>query len=277
MARRTRHQVLALLPALTLAVTAAAACAEPINQGGGSASGSNGASVPLIQAGSLTTCTHLPYKPFQFAQDGKTVGFDVDLVDLVAKDLGVTQQIVDTPFEGIESGEDLNTNKCDLAAAAMTITDVRKKSMDFSEGYFDANQALLVKKGAGYDSLDKLRGKKLGVQLGTTGEKYATENKDKYGYEIVQFEDLGLEQTAVLTGQIDAGINDNSVNLDFVKSNPDVEVSAEFPTGEQYGIGVRKGNEQLRAKINEVLQKAKTDGTYDTIYEKWFGKKPESK
>lgn len=255
-----------------LAVTAA--CAQEVNTGGDTQAGGE---IAVKEAGFLTTCTHLPYAPFQFSQGDKTVGFDVDLVDFIAQNLGVQQKIFDTPFEGIESGESLNTGQCDVAAAAMTITPERQAVMDFSAGYFDANQALLVEKGSGIDSLEKLRGKKLGVQQGTTGEEYAEANKAQYGYETVQFEDLALEQTAVKTGQVDAGINDNGVHYDFVKTNPDVEVTTEFETGEQYGIAVRKGNGALLAKVNEVINAAKADGRYDMIYQKWFNKLPEQK
>jgi polar amino acid transport system substrate-binding protein len=272
-ARRPTLKVLALLPALALGL-ATAGCAEKIDSGSGSTPQSGGAAaVQLIESGKLKVCTHLPYKPFQFSEGGKTVGFDVDLVDLIAKDLGATQDIVDTPFEGSQSGEDLNTRKCDLVAAGMTITDVRKKNLDFTDPYFEATQVLMVKKG-GPKTLADLKGKKLGVQQATTGEEYATKNKDANGYETVQFEDLALELTAVKTGQIDAAINDNGVILDFIKDNPDTEVTAQFETGEQYGFGIRKGNAALLAKANEVLAKAKSSGQYDTIYEKWFGKKP---
>jgi polar amino acid transport system substrate-binding protein len=270
---RRLTRALTLLPALALAVTAAS-CAEEVNTGGDTEAGGE---ITLIREGTLTTCTHLPYKPFQFTEGGQTVGFDVDLVDLVAEELGVKQEIADTSFESIESGAALDTGQCDLAAAAMTINDIRAKVMDFSDGYYDANQALLVKKDSGIEGLEDLRGKVLGVQLGTTGEQYAEEHKDEFGYTTRQFEDLALLETAVKTGQITAGINDNSVLYDFVKSNPDVEVTTEFETGEEYGIAVRKGNGALLAKVNEVLDAAKQDGRYDEIYEKWFGKKPESK
>src|ERR687893_490411 len=143
--------------------------------GGGGAEGGGGPDVDLVDDGTLTTCTHLPYRPFQFEQDGKIVGFDVDMIDLVAKELGVTQAIVDTPFEGIQSGEDLNARKCDIAAAAMTITPEREEKIAFSAPYFDADQALLTKKGSGIDSLENAAGKMLGVQSGTTGKAYATE------------------------------------------------------------------------------------------------------
>jgi len=272
-ARRTLRNALVLSAALAFALTTAG-CAEEVSTGGNTEAGDE---ITFKEQGFLTTCTHLPYAPFQYTEGDQTVGFDVDLVNLVAENLGVQQKIFDTPFDGIESGESLNTGQCDVVAAAMTITPERQAVMDFSAGYFDADQALLVKKGSGIDSLDKLRGKKLGVQLGTTGEDYANENKDKYGYEVVQFEDLALEQTAVKTGQVDAGINDNGVHYAFVTTNPDVEVTTEFETGEQYGVAVRKGNGALLAKVDEVINAAKADGRYDAIYQKWFGKLPDSK
>src|SRR5215216_7131785 len=147
--------------------------------------------VDLIRSGKLVTCTHLPYQPFQFEQGGKIVGFDVDMIDLVAKKLGVKQAIVDTPFEGIQSGEDLNARKCDIAAAAMTITPERQEKIAFSAPYFDANQALLVEKGSGIKSLDDLEGKTLGVQSGTTGKDYATENAKSA--KLKDYEDLALQ------------------------------------------------------------------------------------
>ncbi|MCT2591476.1 transporter substrate-binding domain-containing protein [Streptomyces sp. N2-109] len=233
----------------------------------------DGSTISLVEEGKLTTCTHLPYAPFQMKKGDKVVGFDVDVVDLVAKELDVEQKVVDTPFEGIQTGEDLNASKCDIAAAGMTITDVRKKNLDFSSPYFEATQALIVKKDEDYKSLGDLKGKKLGVQQSTTGAEYAKKEGD--GVETVQFEDLALLLTAVKTGQVDAGINDNGVLYDYVKENKDTKVTAEFDTGEQYGLGVRTGNDALRKKVNSVLKKAKSDGSYDEIYKKWFGKAPE--
>ncbi|WP_431772372.1 ABC transporter substrate-binding protein [Streptomyces cucumeris] len=235
-------------------------------------SGSGGSKISLVQSGKLTTCTHLPYAPFQSKEGKKIVGFDVDLVDLVASSLKVEQEIVDTPFEGIQSGEDLNANKCDVAAAGMTINDVREKNLDFSDPYFEATQALVTKKGKPYSSLGDLDGKKLAVQQGTTGEAYA--QKRAKGAKLVQFEDLALLLTAVKTGQVDAGVNDNGVLYDYVKDNPDTEVTAEFNTGEQYGIAVRTGNDALRKKVDKVLKQARADGRYDRIYKKWFGTAP---
>lgn len=228
----------------------------------------------LIDGDKLTVCTHLPYEPFQFTESGEVVGFDVDMMDLVAEELGVEQEIFDTPFEGIQSGQSLNTQKCDVAAAGMTITDERARVIDFSDPYFDATQALLVAKGSGIASLEDLSGKTLAVQEGTTGELYANDNAPD-DVEVRSFEDLALLTTAVKTGQVDAGINDNGVLFDYVRDNPELEVATEFDTGEQYGFAVAKdGNDELLATINDVISKAQEDGTYDEIYEKWFGEAP---
>ena len=247
------------------------------DEGGGGGNAKTAASgVDLVNEGQLTTCTHLPYRPFQFEQGGKIVGFDVDLVDLVAKRLGVKQQIVDTPFEGIQSGEDLNARKCDIAAAAMTITPEHKQKIAFSDPYFDANQALLAEKGSGVKSFEDLRGETLGVQSGTTGKMYAEENAASKGVKLKDYEDLALQLSSVKSGQIPAAINDIPVLLDYVQKNPELEVVAQFETGEQYGFGMKKGTSQdLQRVVNQVLKKARADGTYDRLYKKWFGQAPE--
>ncbi len=237
-------------------------------------SGSGGSGISLVAEGKLTTCTHLPYEPFQFRKDNEVVGFDVDIVDLVAKQLKVTQEIVDTPFEGIQTGEDLNAGKCDLAAAGMTITPVREQNLDFSAPYFDATQALIAKKGSPYTSLAGLKGKRLGVQQGTTGETYA--KKNGAGVETVQFEDVALLLTAVKTGQVDAAVNDNGVLFEYVRKNPDLAVTAEFDTGEKYGIAVRTGNTALREEIDKAVKAARADGRYEAIHTKWFPAAPKS-
>jgi polar amino acid transport system substrate-binding protein len=241
-----------------------------------SAAGASG--VSLISAGKLTVCTHLPYAPFQSNDDsGKTVGFDVDMMDLVAKKLGVEQAVVDTPFEGIKSGQDMATGKCDIAAAGMTITDERKKAILFSVPYFDATQALLVPNGSSVKSLADLKGKKLGAQSSTTGLDYATKNKAANGYEIVEFQDLASETQALLTGQVDGAINDLPVWSEALKQNPGkATIATQFNTGEQYGFGMKLGNDALKKVVDEVITSSKTDGTYDQLFKKWIGDVPAS-
>jgi len=260
--RRPTLKVLAALPALALVL---AGCGDSDSSG-------SGGGPELVNDGQLTNCTGLPYKPFEYEEDGKVIGFDIDLVDLVAKELKVKQEVIDTPFDGIQSGADFNSGKCDISSAGMTITDKRKQNIDFSDPYFDATQALVAKKGSGIKDITGLSGKKLGVQNSTTGYDYANENAK--GAEIINFEDLGLMLNAVESGQVDAAINDNGVLYDWVKDKTDFEVVKEFDTGEQYGMGIRKGNKALMDVVNKVLADVKSSGDYDKIYEKWFGTKP---
>ncbi|HEX8779780.1 MAG TPA: transporter substrate-binding domain-containing protein [Nocardioides sp.] len=226
--------------------------------------------VEVITPKKLTVCTHLPYEPFQYNQGGEVVGFDVELMDLVAKDLGLEQEIVNTPFETIETGQAMATGKCDIAAAGMTITEERDEVIDFSDPYFNATQALLTKKGAGYDSFESLEGKTLGVQVGTTGQTYAEDNAPE-GVELKVFEDLALLLEAVKSGSIDAAINDNTVLIDYAEKNPDTEMTAEFDTGEQYGFGVAQGkNAKLIEAVNDSFAQAHEDGTYEKLFKKYF-------
>lgn len=262
---RTRH--LAVLPAAVAASLLLAAC------GGGddaaSGDGSEGG-VELVTAGSLTLCTNPPYEPFEYEEDGEVVGLDIAIVQEVATDLGVELVTKVTPFEGIQSGADLNTDNCDIVASGITITEERQAKIDFSDPYFDADQGLLVPEGSDLDSVESLEGRTVGVQQATTGETWAQEN----GLETVQFEDLGLQIQALKTGQIDAAVNDIAVLGPFVSEG--FEVTANFSTGEQYGLGVKQGNTALLDAVNGTLERIREDGTYDDIYTQYIGTAPMS-
>jgi polar amino acid transport system substrate-binding protein len=266
------RKAVALAAGAVLAIGGLAGCAK--EDTGGTAEGG----VTLVKAGSLITCTHLPYAPFQSKDAaGKVVGFDVALIDLVASKLSLTQEIVDTPFEGIKSGTDLNAGKCDVAAAGMTITDERKKVLDFSAPYFDATQALATLTGSQVKTLEELAGKRLGVQGGTTGEDYIKAQVKEKGLkiEVVSYKDLAALQQALATNQVVAAVNDLPVWNEYIKSNPGkVVVAAGFDTGEQYGFAVKKGNAGLLKAVNDALAAARADGTYDKIYAEWIGAKP---
>jgi len=234
--------------------------------------------VPVVVKGKLTTCTHLPYPPFQFEQSGKVVGFDVAMVDLVAKNLKVEQKILDTPFENFKTGAFLNSDECDLAAAGMTITEDRKKNVDFSVPYFDATQALLATKKSGVTTLEEIKAqkKKLGAQAETTGETYATSK----GFNPVAFESSDAVLNGLRTGQVDAVVIDYPVVQGWLKDKAN---AAEFvlgqniETGEQYGFSVKKGNTKLRAAIDKAIKDARADGTYDKLYKQWIGPLPQGR
>jgi polar amino acid transport system substrate-binding protein len=265
---RTHTRLLAATAA-TAALVLAAGCTST----GTSATTADG--VKLVSAGHIKTCTHLPYPPFQSEQGGKVVGFDVDLVDLVAKELGVTQEIVDTPFENFKTGAFLNSGQCDIAAAGITITEERRKNVDFSDPYFDATQAVLARKGAGTTSLADLKAKnrKLGAQAQTTGEEYV----QKHGFNQVSFESSDAVLNGLRTGQVDAVVIDYPVVQGWLKDPANAsafETIDNLNTGEQYGFSIKKGNTQLLAAVNRVIARAKADGSYKQSYEKWIGPLP---
>ncbi|MFJ9003190.1 transporter substrate-binding domain-containing protein [Streptomyces canus] len=270
--RRTR--VLAATTA-TAGLLLVAACTSSDDGGSGSKTAAGG--VELVKGGQLTTCTHLPYPPFQSEIDGKVQGFDVSLIDLVAKDLGVKQEILDTPFENFKTGAFLNSGECDLAAAGMTITEERKKNVDFSDPYFDATQALLVAKGSGISSLADAKAKKvkLGAQAQTTGEDYVKSQ----GFDPVSFESSDAVLNGLRSGQVKAVVIDYPVVQGWLKNKANADafqVADNINTGEQYGFTVKKGNTKLLAAVNKALADAKADGTYKKLYEKWIGPYDES-
>ena len=260
-----RSRILAATTA-TAGLLLVAGCSS--DDDGGKKTTANG--VELVKGGQLTTCTHLPYPPFQSEIDGKVQGFDVSIIDLVAKDLGVKQVILDQPFENFKTGGSLNAGQCDLAAAGMTITDERKKNVDFSDPYFEATQAVLADKKSGISSLADLKGKKVGAQAQTTGEEFA---KSK-GLNPVSFESSDALLNGLRTGQVKAVVIDYPVVQGWLKdkANADAfQVADNINTGEEYGVTVKKGNTKLLDAINKALADAKSDGTYQKLYEKWIG------
>ena len=233
--RRTRVLAATTVAAGLMLVTA---CTSSDDGGSGSKTAAGG--VELVKAGQLTTCTHLPDPPFQSEIDGKVKGFDVSLIDLVAEDLGVKQEILDTPFENFKTGAFLNSGECDLAAAGMTITEERKKNVDFSDPYFNATQAVLVAKDRGVGALADVKAKnvKLGAQAQTTGEDYVKGQ----GYDPVSFESSDAVLNGLRTGQVKAVVIDYPVVQGWLKDKANADaftVAEQIDTGEEYGFTVK--------------------------------------
>jgi polar amino acid transport system substrate-binding protein len=268
---RTRRASVFAAAAL-VSTLALAACGS--GDGDAEPAASNSSGITTITAGKLKACTHLSYKPFEFKEGSEVVGFDVDLMDLLAKDLGLEQEVVDIEFATITSGAAFAAKKCDAAFGATTINDERKKAVLFSDPYFDSTAALIVKKDSGITDLAGLKGKKLGVQTDTTGQEFADKEKDANGFTPVVFDDLPTQLAGVLAGRVQGAINDNGPLLDYAKDNPTTEVVKEFDTGEQYGLMFKKDDPngtKMAEKANEILKAAKADGRYNEIYKKWFG------
>ncbi|NYE35597.1 polar amino acid transport system substrate-binding protein [Nocardioides cavernae] len=225
----------------------------------------------LVFGGALTVCTDAPYPPFVYEQKGKLVGFDVDLGQAVADELGVDLDVIDVAFDDITSGTSLNTDECDVAISAMTITGERARVLDFSSPYFDAKQALITPRGSGLDQIAELAGQRVGVQKDTTGETYLSDYAPE-STEVVAYDDAAGLQQALNSGELDAAMLDNTVSGQFVADNPKLKLSREFDTGEQYGMAVRKdGNIPLLRTINSTLAELRESGRYDEIYSTYFG------
>ncbi|MEU0834824.1 transporter substrate-binding domain-containing protein [Streptomyces sp. NPDC005969] len=258
------------------AICVAVALALPLSACSSSDDGATVKGAKLIKSGQITTCTHLPYAPFQSEKDGKVVGFDVSMIDLVAEDLGVKQVVVDKSFETIKTGADLNASVCDVAAAGMTITDERKQNLDFSVPYFDATQALLARKGVKAATVEDVTKQKLklGSQSSTTGEEFAR----GHGADPQSFESSDAELNGLRTGQVDLIVQDYPVVQNWLKdpaNSAKFEIVGNLDTGEQYGFAVRKGgNPKLLAAIDQAIKDSKSDGTYKKLYEQWIGPMP---
>lgn len=197
----------------------------------------------------------------------------MDFMDWIAKDLGVTRKTVALQFPGIQSGQAMKSKKCDVAAAAMTITDERKKNITFSDPYYEASQALMVLTDNSVTDLAGLKGKKLGAQTGTTGLIYAQKFAGQYGFTVTQYAQITDEELALTSGKVDAAIHDQPALNDFVKQHPGkAKIVANFNTGEQYGFGMALGNTALTKVVNYAIAQSKSDGTYASSYAKWIGK-----
>ncbi|MDQ6656739.1 MAG: transporter substrate-binding domain-containing protein [Actinomycetota bacterium] len=283
--------------AVSAVTSAASSMASGASSAGGSAmsgassgassmsSGSGGASAGLTDAdktaakgtltdsSKLTVCTSLPYAPFEIDNgSGQIVGFDIDFMNAIAKDLGVQVKVVALDFSGIQSGQAMKSKKCDIAAAAMTINPERKKNITFSDPYYDASQALMVLNDSTVKSLADLKGKKLGAQTATTGFLYATKNAAANGYSVTQYRQINDEELALTTNKIDAAIHDQPALNQYVKEHPGkAKVVANFNTGEQYGFGMALGNTALTKVANHAIAQSFKDGTYKTAFEKWIG------
>ena len=227
----------------------------------------------LIEDGKLTVVAELGFAPFEYMDEktGEPVGFDVDVINAVAEKMGLTasylpNQKFDTLVPIIKQG-----GKADVSIAAVTITDERMESVDFSESYLDSNQAIVVAKGSSEteESLNDAS-KQVVCQGGTTGDEWIGENLPDAVR--VPVDDVTAALTGVQTGLYQAMVVDLPVaSYMLSQSFSDLEIVKEIPTGEQYGIAVSKDNPELTQAVNKALEDMKSDGTMKEIETKWFG------
>jgi polar amino acid transport system substrate-binding protein len=268
-----RSRLLVLVAALTLGLTAlvAAGCGDDDDEGSTSeeTSATDTADLGLIQDGVLTVGTDTPFPPFEIGQPPNLSGYDIEVVDAIAEELGLEAEYTDTSFDTIF--RDVAAGQYDLAAAASTITPGRQKTVDFSDPYYEAQQALLVPEGSDIASTDDLGGAIVGAQDGTTGETYANDETD--AAEVRGFPEGPDATAALISGQVDAVIIDQPVAVDAVDKQGGVEIAEEIATDELYGFAMAKGAPLVEA-VNEALQTIKDDGTMADLYEQYFSTEP---
>lgn len=219
----------------------------------------------------LVVATDTAFVPFEFKQGDRYVGFDIDLWDAIAKDMGVTYKLQPMDFNGIIPG--LQTHQVDVGIAGITIKDERRRAVDFSDPYYDSGLLLIVPKGSAIKSGADLKGNVLAVKTGTASVDYAKANFPDA--ELRLFPNIDNAYLEVQTGRADAALHDAPNVLYFIKTNGQGKVQAVGPQlqAQQYGMAFEKGSE-LREKVNASLAKLKANGTYKAIYAKWFGEEP---
>jgi polar amino acid transport system substrate-binding protein len=263
------------LGAVLLTAVALAACGDDDDDdgnggGGGGGGGTQAAELNLQTEGQLSIGAEFPVKGFVELPIEDPKGFEVDLADAIAKELGVPKVVwKNTPFTGLFRP---GPKDFDMAINEITITPDRSKVVDFSVPYFDANQGFLIKKGSpaeGVQSIAEMKDLQFGVQATTTGAAYV---KDEIQPEkpARQFSTLTAATQALANGQVDAFVMDVAIGAEIVKERgEDVDMTGQFITKEQYGILFEKGN-TLRRPVNEALEKLKADGTVEKLQAKWF-------
>ncbi|HPE93854.1 MAG: basic amino acid ABC transporter substrate-binding protein [Sphaerochaeta sp.] len=209
------------------------------------------------------------WPPLEFVENGQLTGFEVELMPLIGEKVGVQMTVKNIPWDTIFAG--LANGAYDGVASGVTVTEERKATMDFSTPILTAGQVVIIRSSdsSKVNGIDDLGGKKIGVQIGTTGD-FALEN---YPVQRKAYDDIGLAIEDLLNGNVDAAVCDSLIASDFVLANENyknrlVVAGAPF-TEEDIAIAVQKGNKALLDLINKGLEVAKADGSFDALKKKW--------
>jgi ABC-type amino acid transport substrate-binding protein len=242
--------------------------------GGGSSSSSSSEATGGAEEGKpLTVGSDIPYPPFEQGKPGNYTGFDVELMEAIGEKIGRTPEFQDTSFETIF--RDVGQGKFEAVISAATITAEREKEVAFSDPYYLSEQAILVKEGSEIKGLAELEGKVVGAQQGTTGLELGKEKAN--ASELRPYPEGPDAINALKAGTVEAVIIDAPVAQNAIEEEGGVEIAEKVPTEEQYGIAVAKDSTELLEEINQGLEEVISDGTYTTIFEKWFHLKPPKK
>ena len=212
--------------------------------------------------------TDATWPPLEYIDEsGNLTGFEVELVPMIGEKVGVKMEAKNIPWDTIFAG--LANGQYDGVASGVSVTEDRKKTMDFSTPILEAGQVIIVKKASTVSGIDDIKGLKVGVQIGTTGDLVL----DDYDVVRKQYDDIGLALQDMLNGNIDACVCDSLIASDFVLANPNykdkLKVAGSAFTQEDIAIAVKKGNKKLLDLINKGLAELKADGSYDKLKAKW--------
>ena len=215
--------------------------------------------------GTLVMATNAEFPPYEFYDGDAIVGIDVEIMQAIAEDLGMTLQIEGMAFDSVITS--VQTGKADIGAAGLTVTEDRLANVNFSDAYAESAQMIIVKEGSEVAGPDDLVGKTVGVQLGTTGDIYAEDIEDA----TVERYNKGMEAVQALSqGKIDAVIIDREPAKVFVSQNEGIKMLDEEFTVEEYAIAIAKDNEELLNKVNDSIASLKSSGKLQEIAEKYI-------
>ena len=220
----------------------------------------------LVKEGTLTMATNAYFPPYEYYDGQDIIGIDADIAKAIADKMGLELKIEDMEFDSIITA--VSTGKADLGLAGMTVTPDRQKNVDFSDSYATGIQSVIVKEDSTITKIDDLQGKKIGVQLSTTGDLTAT---DKFGKDSVVQYNKGNDAVMALTqGQIDAVIIDNEPAKSYVAANKGLKILDTEFLNEDYAACISKDNAGLTKAVNKALAELKADGTLQKIVDKYI-------
>lgn len=221
-------------------------------------------------ADTINIATNIANPPFEF-QDGSgtLMGFEVDLVKLIAEKLGKTTEFQEMPFQSLFAA--VQSSRSDMAIGSITITAKRLESVAFTQPFYDADQCLTVATSSGIKGIEGLEGKAVAVITGTTGEIWANTNEAKLKFGSVNRYDGNQDPMLdIATGRVDGFLHDCPIDAYYIKDKPQYAIVATVPTQEQFGIMLPK-NSPLLEQIDGVITELKKDGKVAELHKKWFG------
>lgn len=217
----------------------------------------------------LRVGTDATFPPMEFIKDGQRTGFDIELIEAMGKELGKKVEWVDIGFKGLIPG--LISNRFDIAASGIYMTDERRKVVGFTDSYYAGGLAVLVLKDDQTikTPADLVEGKKVSAQVGTKSIAYL---KDHYpAVKVVEVEKNQAMFDLLTIGRVNAAVTGRPAAVEYAKSEPKVRVLEEGLTTELYGFAVRKNDTELAAQLNKALQTLRDNGQYAALTQKWLG------